>query len=227
MQDTDLEMGCRPLPPSTVCVWSYEAMYSDEVSVEGRLNNDVRHAQTLDFFKPIQEDCGRNLIFYYANYSNPLSEEEAPVYALIGVSRIASVGDELFYENVSDQVAKSYAGGMVWARSITANYPEEGLRLPYHLYRGDPERLREIAVTPENPSLFKYGSKHLTDDDAIGLLEQFLSSVRKLQELGDVSENWQARESWLLSVIAELWTHRGLYPGLLKALRAAGAESLI
>ena len=214
------------LPPSTVCVWPYEAMYDDAVKAEGYLDNDKRRELTTKFFQPVIEECGSNLIFYYANYSNPLSEDEAPTYALIGVSRIASVGEELFYENVQDDIAKKYAGGMVWARNVSSHYPSEGLRLPYHRYLKEPERLKEIAVFPENPVLCKYGSKHLSDDDAIGLLEQFLAKTRLLAEFDD-SEDWKARECWLLKVIAELWTHRGLYPGLLRSLEAAGAESLI
>ncbi|MDB5964575.1 MAG: Viral (Superfamily 1) helicase [Polaromonas sp.] len=215
------------LPPATVCVWPYEAMYADEVSAGGFLDNDKRRALTQKYFDSIETDVGRNLVFYYANFSNPLSEENAPRYVLIGVSRIAKIGEELLYDNVNDVIAKKYAGGMVWARNITANYPEEGLRLPYHLYRDDPEKMRDLAVFPESPSLCKYGSKHLSDDDAIGLLEQFLAKVRLLLEFGDVSEDWRVRETWLLKTIADLWMHRGLYPGLLRALEAAGLEPLI
>ncbi|HWE47830.1 MAG TPA: AAA family ATPase [Caulobacteraceae bacterium] len=215
------------LDPATVSVWPYEAMYAEEVKTEGYLDNNRRRQLTLEFFKPIQEDCGSNLIFYYANYSNPLSEEEAPKYALIGVSRIIKVGPELFYEQVQPDIAERYAGGMIWARDISAAYPSEGLRLPYHRYVDDPERLAEIALFPENSYLCKYGSKHLSDDEAIGLLEQFLAKVRYLRELGDESEDWSAREAWLLKVIAELWSHRGLYPGLLNALKVAGASPLI
>jgi exodeoxyribonuclease V alpha subunit len=215
------------LPPATVCVWPYEAMYAEEVKASGYLDNNRRRALTLEFFEPIRSDCGKNLIFYYANYSNPLTDEEAPRYVLIGVSRIIKIGGELFYENVKEEIAKRYAGGMIWARNITSSFPNEGLRLPYHRYIDDPERLAQIALFPENPFLCKYGSKHLTDDEAIGLLEQFLAKVRLLKDLGDTTEDWGVREAWLLKVITELWTQRGLYPGLLKALEAAGAVSLI
>ena len=74
------------------------------------------------------------IIFYYANYSNPLSEEETPRYVLIGVSRIKKVGNELLYENVKPEIAERYAGGMIWARDISSAYPDEGVRLPYHRY---------------------------------------------------------------------------------------------
>jgi exodeoxyribonuclease V alpha subunit len=202
-------------------------MYAEEVKAGGFLDNNRRRALTLDFFKPIQDDCGANLIFYYANYSNPFSEEDAPKYVLIGVSRIVKVGPELFYEDVKPNIAEKYAGGMIWARDISSAYPDEGLRLPYHCYLDDPERLAEIALFPENPYLCKYGSKHLTDDETIGLLEQFLAKVRLLRELGDKTEDWNAREAWLLATIAKLWKHRGLYPGLLNVLKVAGAEQLI
>ena len=215
------------LPPATVSVWPYEAMYAEEVKGKGFLDNDHRRALTLEFFKPIQDDCQKNLIFYYANYSNPLSDEDAPRYALIGVSRITNIGGELNYENVTEKIAQKYAGGMIWARDISSAYPDEGLRLPYHRYRDDPERLAQIALFPENPFLCKFGSKHVSDDEAIGLLEQFLAKVRFLKELGDDSEDWTVRETWLLKVIAELWTHRGLFPGLLTALDVAGAHPLL
>ena len=118
-------------------------------------------------------------------------------------------------------------GGMIWARDITSAYPEQGVRLHYHRYLDDLERLAQIAIFPENPAFCKYGSKHLTDDEAIGLLEQFLAKVRLLKEMGDETEDWNVREAWLLKAIAELWVHRGLYPGLLKSLEAAGATSLV
>lgn len=192
------------LAPATASVWPYEAMYDDQVKASGYLDNDVRRDLTLKFFKPIEEDCGKNLIFYYVNYSNPLSEDETPRYLLIGVSRITKVGSELFYDNVKPETAERYAGGMIWARDITSAYPDEGVRLPFHRYLDDPERLAQIALFPENPVLCKYGSKHLSDDDAIGLLEQFLAKVRLLKELGDDTEDWGVRETWLLKTIAEL-----------------------
>ena len=215
------------LPPASVCIWPYEAMYADEVKASGRLDNNRRRELTLEFFEPVKQDCGSNLVFYYANYSNPLSEEEVPRYVMIGVSRITEVGDELSYDNVEPRIAERYAGGLIWARRITSSFPEEGVRLPYHRYLDSPEQLAEFAVFPEHPGLCKYGSKHVSDDEAIGVLEQFLSKVRVLKDLGDETENWDVREEWLLEAIAELWTHRGLYPGLLKVLDVAGATSLI
>ena len=168
------------IPEATVCVWPYEAMYGDDVHDEaGRLDNDRRSANADAFFAEIEDN--KSLIFYYANYSNPFSEEESPRYALIGVSRVKKLGDRLIYDQSTDYIRERYAGGMIWARNVSSHYPNEGLRLPYHRYREDPETLQRIAVFPENPRTCKYGARHLTNDDAIGLLEQFLSAVYEPQ----------------------------------------------
>lgn len=211
------------IPEATVCVWPYEAMYGDDVySESGVLDNDRRSKNADEFFDCIEPN--KSLIFYYANYSNPFSEEESPRYALIGVSRVKHVGERLSYENPSDYVRERYAGGMIWARNISSHYPNEGLRLPYHLYRDNPEVMQRIAVFPENPRTCKYGAKLLTSDDAIGLLEQFLSAVRELIAIGDTSEDWNERERWLLGCIVELWSRRGLFPGLLEVMRFLSAD---
>jgi exodeoxyribonuclease V alpha subunit len=78
----------------------------------------------------------------------------------------------------------------------------------------------------ENARTCKYGARLLTNDDAIGLLEQFLSAVRELTAMEDGSEDW-ANERWLLACIAELWSKRGLYPGLLNVMGFLNAECAI
>ncbi|MGY0834219.1 AAA family ATPase [Azospirillum argentinense] len=214
------------IPPSTVCVWPYEAMYSDDVYNDaGFLDNDVRSERADAFFSKVED--GKSLIFYYANYSNPFSEEDNPRYVILGVSRVKRVGDRLNYDDANEHIRARYAGGMIWARNISSHYPDQGLRLPYHRYRDDPETLAKFAVFPENPRTCKYGARHLTDDDAIGLLEQLLSAVHELRALGDSSEDWDERERWVLGCIAELWNKRGLYPGLLNVMRHLAADQAI
>lgn len=48
-----------------------------------------------------------------------------------------------------------------------------------------------------------------------------------MRDLNDTSEDWTARERWVLESISSLWRSRGLYPGLLNALTVAGATTLI
>ena len=214
------------IPPATVCVWPYEEVYSDAVKdSQGRYDNDARAEKVNEFIADIEAD--RSLIFYYANYSNPFSEAEHPRYVLLGVSRVRKVGPSLRYTGTTDYVRRRYAGGMIWARNVTSHYPEQGLRLPYHRYREDAETLARLVVLPENPRVCKYGTRRITDDDAIGLLEQFLNAVEELRRIGDDSENWDQRKEWLLGRITELWRRRGLYPGLPNVLRLLGATGAV
>ena len=142
------------LPPSTVCVWPYEEMYRQEVRNGDRYDAPARKKFVDEFFSKVEKNA--SLIFYYANYSNPFSTDENPRYALVGLSRVIDLGDELYYEGCDQGTLDRY-GGYVWDRNVTSNYPAEGLRLPYHLYKDDP-RLEQFVVFPDNPQLCKYGS---------------------------------------------------------------------
>ena len=214
------------IPPATVCIWPYEEVYSDAVKdSQGRYDNDARAQKVEEFIANIEAD--KSLVFYYANYSNPFSEDERPRYVLVGVSRVREIGPSLHYTDTTEHVRRRYAGGMVWARNITSHYPEQGLRLPYHHYREDTETLSRIVVFPENARVCKYGARHITDDDAIGLLEQFLNAVEELRRIGDSSQNWDQRQEWILGCITELWHRRGLYPGLPNVLRLLGATDTV
>ncbi len=186
---------------------------------------DQRLANARAYFGEIEPN--RKLNFYYANYSNPFSEDEAKRYVLIGLSRVKALGEELFYESCSKEVKEKYAGGFIWQRAITSHYPDQGLRLPYHAYRDSPEVLQRIALFPENPRLCKYATRHLNDDDALGLVEGFHRVVLDLLELGDTTEDWAQRARWLETLIAELWQPRGLLPGMPSVLKVFSFEKAI
>ncbi|MGI6541039.1 MAG: AAA family ATPase [Bacillota bacterium] len=212
------------IPPATVCIWPYEVMYTEDVRRDGHFDCDRRLQNAREYFGEIES--GRSLIFYYSNYSNPFSEDDAKRYVLVGVSRIKSVGEELFYEGCSKQVMESY-GGFVWQRNVTSCYPDQGFRIPYHRYRNEPEILNRIALFPDNPRVCKYATRHMSDDDALGLLEGFLRVVYTLREIGDDSEDWERRAEWLEGLIAELWRHRGLLPGTGAVLNVLGMTAAI
>jgi exodeoxyribonuclease V alpha subunit len=205
------------LPAYSVGIWPYEEMYKDEVlNPQGTVPkyNPVRRRQAVsDFFAKIAPD--RSLIFYYANYSNPFSEDDQHYYVIIGVSRIKAVGQELTWVNQSPEMEKRF-GPNVWIRSITSHYPDQGLKLPYHAYVDVPEVSQRFLFVPDNPRGFKYATRHISDDGALGLIERLSEIVGVLQEIGDTSEDWPARQAWLASLMAELWQNRGLYPGILR-----------
>lgn len=222
----DTQQRSWNLPPSTVCQWPYEEMYAGDLRLpKGGYDNDERRRRAIAYFDALKPD--HSLIFYYANYSNPLSEDESRRYILVGLARLKEVGEELTFAGCSSHTRERYGGGFVWDRNLTSHYPEQGLRLPYHVYRDQPDKLERFALSPENPRTCKYGSRHLTDDDALGLVEQFLVAVNALREMGDATEDWDARKAWLEGLIAELWASRGLYPGLPSVLAFVGFEAAV
>jgi len=194
-------------------------MYKDEVlNPEGTRPkyNPVRRRQAAnEFYAQVIPD--RSLIFYYANYSNPFSENDQHSYVVVGAGRVKAVGQELTWIGQSANMAERY-GPNAWVRDITSHYPDQGLRIPYHLYMDRPDVLERILFVPDNPRHFKYVTRHISDDGALGLIERLSEIVGVLQEIGDTSENWQVRLEWLASVMAELWHNRGLYPGILCVL---------
>ena len=223
----DTKIARWSIPPATACTWPYEAMYykPDLKLSNGRYDYGKRLEYAEEHFSALEND--KSLIFYYANYSNPLSEDNDPKYVLVGVSRLKTTDNTHYYPECSQQTLDRYKG-FVWQRNVSSHYPDQGLRLPFHLYRNQPEILEKFVVVPETTPLFKYASKHANDDYSIELLEQLLESVRILRdEICDKSENWNVRINWLNGVIAELWKNRGAYPGMPAVLEFIGLNEAI
>lgn len=208
------------LLPATVCIWPYDEVYGDDVELghgsNQKYDNNKRFEKVKGYFSDLEER--KSLLFYYANYSNPLSEEDSSRYVLIGIARLKEKGKYHFFENVSENYKQRYANGLVWQYPLTSNYPDEGVRIPYHLYMDNPDVLKNIAIYPDNTENFKYATRPLSDDDALSIIEKFIYVMNYLKEIGDKSENWDERLKWLNSLTTELWKARGPYPGLIKVL---------
>jgi len=214
------------LPPATVCVWPYEAMYGDEAKTpDGRVDNFKRLELVKEYFGAIEP--GKSLVFHYANLSNPFSSDEARNYVVIGISRVKRLGGIIYYENTNEETKQQFGGAYVWQKNIETFYPDEGIRIPYHRYMEDPDQLEKITFFPENRRCFKYGSRHISDDDALSLVERFIQITAYLDSRGDDSENWKVRLQWLNSLLAELWQSRGLYPGLARVMEIVGLSEAI
>ncbi len=213
------------LPPATVCVWPYEAMYDEEAKSDGRVDNAKRLELAKEFFSTIEPH--KSIVFHYANYSNPLSTEDSKRYVVVGVARVKRLGEIEFYEGTDTATKEKFAGGFVWQRNVETHYPDQGLRIPYHRYLDQPEVLDKIALFPENPRCFKFGSRHVSDDDALSLVERLIEIASYLREIDDDTENWTLRLEWLNSLLGELWRSRGLYPGLAHVLDALGLAAAV
>jgi len=217
------------LPPSTACTWCYESMYKKDVSADdgsGReYSYDKRLKNAKEYFSQFEE--GKSLVFYYAGYSNPFSEGEENNYVIVGISRIKQIDDFYYYENISEQIKADYAGGFAWQKPVTSNYPDEGFCIPYWKYIDDEELLEKIVIKPTNRAPFKYGSREVSDDDAIEVILQMIECLDELIRIGDKTEDWVKRKEWLNSLLNELWKDRGPYPGLASVMEALGLNELI
>ncbi len=217
------------LPPYTACTWCYEQMYNEDVEVHDSTNQKFDYAKRKEgadkYFS--QFDPGKSLIFYYAGYSNPFSESEVDNYVIVGISRVKNISPMYFYDNVSDSIKERYAGGFVWQRAVTSSYPTEGFCIPYWKYMDNEDVLNRIVLKPENRSPFKYGSREVDNDDAIEVINQLLAVVDTLIEIDDDYEDWTIRKKWLNSVLNELWTARGPYPGFPSVLETLGLHDLV
>ena len=213
------------LPPYTACTWCYELMFNDAVKTEGKFDNDKRRVAAERYFN--QFEAGKSLIFYYANYSNPFSENEENNFVVVGISRLKEIAPLQFYPDADDWVKENFADGLVWQRPITSNYPDEGFCIPYQNYMGDEDALNKILVKPTNRAPFKYASREVSNDDAIEVINQLLIAVDALIALGDTSQDWNVRKTWLNSVLAEIWRARGPYPGFPAVLKFLKLEPLI
>ena len=214
------------IPAATACTWPYDAMYNkDDIRDGNRYDYGKRLKYSEEHFSEIEPH--KSLVFYYTNYSNPVSDNENSCYLLVGVARIKEVGPTMYYDGCSEGTLERYKG-FIWQRAVSSHYPKQGVRLPYHLYIDNPDQLRLFAAVPENSALCKYATKEVTDDEALGLLEQVLESVRIVRDdLQDESENWTQRIEWLESLIAELWQSRGAYPGMPAVLEFLGLKEAI
>lgn len=209
------------VPPYTVHIWPYEQMYTEEVkatAAAGRsYNNDTRRKLAKRYFDQLVPN--ESILVYYANYSNPFSDEEKQRYIVVGIARLSQpVGREMFFENVSEENKRDFANGIVWQRSLTSEYPEQGMRIPYEIYYGNQEVLHNIIIEPDNPRAFKYATREISDDDLITLIERLIGVADYLSELGDTSQNWALRKQWLSDLLSDLWKNRGAYPGFPQVL---------
>ena len=198
---------------------------STRPKTDGRVDNNKRLELAKAFFAEIE--CNKSLVFHYANYSNPLSEEDAKRYVVVGLSRVKKLGQITYYPGTDAETKKKFGGAYVWQMNVETHYPDQGLRIPYHRYLSDPEVLREITFVPDNPRCFKYGTRHLSDDEALSLIERFIEIASYLRSRGDDSENWDIRLDWLNGLLAELWQSRGLYPGLARVLDLVGLSAAV
>lgn len=159
-----------------------------------------------------------SLIFYYVVRGNPVDEEAARL--VVGAGRIKRIGPQLHFGTT----AKYREQYPLWSRCTTQEYPAQGVRLPYQEYLRASRDPSPIACRVPAGSIpeFSYGSEHVSDDTAIGIIERLIQSVERVREEGIIAGQWDEALDWLHGVLAEVWTTRGSSPGLGNVLRWLG-----
>lgn len=210
------------IPSNSSGTWPFENMWEDSGE---RREQDERQESAEEFFDEVSEGGKAGLIFYYCNYDNPVSGNDKK-YLLVGIARVGEILPFEYWDDIpKDQKAKY--GGYIWSR-VVRNEPNERLRLPYQEYLRSGRDVASIAVFAEGDlsRSFKYVAHHVTDDDAISLIDKSIVATKTIieQKFLAASEikTWEKNLEWLRAIRKECWINRGLYPGLGSVLKYLG-----
>jgi hypothetical protein len=214
------------MPPNCCGTWPFEGMWDRDTGKA--LPPDIRKQNAADFFDQVEKSGKAGLIFYYCNYSNPVSGN-ANKYAIAGIARIKQIYPFMEWDGEPLELQEKY-GNYIWSR-VVENNPMERIRLPYQEYIDMGKELSGIAVfvAGDLAKSFKYGAHHVSDDDAISMIDKTAASVKTI--IGqkyldeDAIEKWKKSLEWLRDIRKECWISRGLYPGLAPVLRFLGMEN--
>ncbi len=225
------------IPPFSCCPTPYRWMLEDNfrqicedenLRIPGRQNpgasptwvmEDNRQRSLLKQFWGKLENK-RSLIFYYCNRGNAVDDEANRL--IVGMSRIAEIGDEVFF----GRNPKMPGNFPVWSRRITNSMPKEGVRIPYQEYMALGKNTDEIICRPPNGMImpFSYVAEHLSDGQAVSAILAILKSLEQVREDGFVPGAWDEQVSWCNSILDEVWSGRGAYPGIGSVLRYLGCS---
>jgi exodeoxyribonuclease V alpha subunit len=150
-------------------------------------------------------------VFFYCKDGHPFAEKLKRI--LVGVSRIAEIGSQLYFGSAEPNPTERYP---IWSRRITHDFGSEGVRLPSQEYlRGghDPANIN-CRIPDADTFNFSYVAKHVSDDVAVGALTRMLQSVQAVKDEGKVAGEWDAALKRLNDMLAEVWRNRGPFPGI-------------
>jgi len=170
------------------------------------------------YWGKIKEGEGQALIFFYTK-ENPVDEDSPRL--ITGVGRLKKVGPQLFFEGTDSPQGHRYP---IWTRTITQDYPNQGFRLPYQEYLRLEEDPNKIACYVPNSSIlqFSFVSEHITDDQAVGILERLIQTVQVIDQDNKVHGPWKKNLEWLDRCLEDVWASRGPYPGIGPVLNYLG-----
>ena len=191
----------------------------DRSREHGWVNEPKRQRQLLTRFWD-ELETGRSLVFFYCNHGNPI--EGGPARIIVGASRVSDLGELLIFPNKHGVPPNN----PVWSRRVSHAYPTEGIRLPLQEYLRAGRAVDDLVCTVPGGGMvaFSYVAEHVSDDLAVGALEQLLHAVEAVKRDAIVSGDWDRALAWIDDALEETWTGRGLLPGVGSVFRALGME---
>lgn len=222
--------------PNSIFTWPFKLSYvhgKENKKAHGNYPPDLdrRICKFIQLFTPKQ-----SIIFFYANYDNPVSADERK-YLLLGCSRISELPtpqhfpfseEELQKWRTRDNSMKNFPT-MNWALQFTHD-SNCAVLLPYkeyldyaENYPADAVKLDEMKVVIEEDSLigsFKYVAMDIDDDKCLYLLYKIRKSIKKINEHNEIviQRNLIEEEKRIEELIQSTWQMRGIYPSLDKVL---------
>ena len=161
------------------------------------------------------------MIFYYLKDGQPFLETSQRV--VCGVGRLLRLGPQTYFTG-SHQGKDHYP---VWSRPAVQNFPAEGFRVPLQEYVALQKDATPILnVIPQGMvGAFSYVAEHVSDDDAVTVLERMIDVTRRVRDDRFVEGAWDRHIAWLESALAEVWQDRGPYPGIPSVLAYLGCTT--
>lgn len=142
------------LPEYSVFGWPFRLSFLHSSQQKNRHGNypPELEQRTEAFFD--QFNTGESITFFYLNYDNPVSADDYK-YALVGCAKLSDIGDPTYFdlpqsklENVRQGYRMENFSDLNWARRLSTDFEETGIRLPYHEY------LAHIEEHPEDEKPF-------------------------------------------------------------------------
>lgn len=219
------------LPSYSVFTWPFSISFTDhdEYKTWGKYPPENIINERLKKLEDMLT-TGDSLVFFYLNYSNPISDDEGR-YVLVGCAPLTEISQtgkfNLTDKDLQKDGSKEYRhlSNLNWAIQVSYDFKENGVLLPYKEYLDHIDKnpsdycmLDEIQVLIDEDmkANFKYVAMSMNDDVGIYLLTMLKKSLSKIKEHGIVSDAskidmQQQRVEHLLQMA---WEKRGVYPGL-------------
>jgi exodeoxyribonuclease V alpha subunit len=205
------------LPPYSFATSPYGRMFSETGGWEYEPKLQIDRLK--EFFGELEPR--KSLVFFYLKDGQPFLDTNQRIIA--GIGRIQKIGSQQEF----GKTAKYPDTYPVWSRAITQDFPAQGFRLPLQEYaRGGWPAEDVLCLVPESlTASFSYVAEHVSDDAAITIVERIMDATRHVRDEGHVAGAWDQHLAWLESVLGEVWTDRGAYPGIAAVLGYLGVKT--